>query len=39
MKVNKLYKGDKVVMHVCTEAHSRENVVLEYMKIKDEVEC
>lgn len=26
MKVNKLFKGDKVVMHDCMEAHSRENV-------------
>lgn len=29
MKVNKLYKGDKVVMHDCMEAHDRENVVWE----------
>ena len=29
MKVNKLYKGDKVVMHDCMEAHGRENVVWE----------
>lgn len=26
MKVNKLFKGDKVVMHDCMEAHGRENV-------------
>ena len=28
-KVNKLHKGDKVVMHDCMEAHGRENVVWE----------
>ena len=29
IKVNRLYKGDKVVMHDCMEAHGREDVVWE----------